>query len=303
MRTLVIFNPWAGRGRARKSRNLVLRGLRHAGIAFDLAETTGPGHALGMAREAARGDIRRIIVAGGDGTVHEVVNGLMQAGLDDEGATRASVGVIALGTGNDFAKLVNMNKIPPEVAAVRLAHATADRFDLGHCLGEYFDNIMGAGFDAEVVRQSNRIRRLWGMMVYLVAIYRTFVFFRPPRLEIVTEPHRESGEMMMVAIANGFCGGGGFYLTPHADPTDGELDLCLVRKVGLFTFLRAVPKVMKGTHGELEAAELWRARQATVRSLDGRPLVLQLDGELREPGLHEVTVTIEPRRLRVLVGR
>lgn len=299
----MIYNPWAGRGRARKARRLVLRGLRDAGIVFDLAETTGPGHALGMARDAAREGTRRIVVAGGDGTVHEVVNGLMQAGLDDEGATRASVGVIALGTGNDFAKLANMNKIPPEVAATRIAHSVETRFDLGHCLGEYFDNLMGAGFDVEVVRQSNRIRRLWGMAVYLVAVYRAFVFFRPPRLQIQTELRSESGEMMMVAIGNGFSGGGGFYLTPHADPSDGQLDICLVRKVGLTTFLRAVPRVMKGTHGDMEEVEQWRARDVTICSLDGRPLVLQLDGELRETGLREVHIGIEPRRLRVLVGR
>ncbi len=303
MNTLVILNPWSGRGRGKKYRPQVLRGLKDAGIGFDLAETTGPGHALGLARDAVRNGTQRIIAAGGDGTIHECVNGLMQAGLDEEGATRASLGAIPLGTGNDFHKILNVHGVPPEFAAARIARAEERRYDLGVCLGEYFDNLMGAGFDAEVVRQSNKIRRLKGLAVYLTAIYKTFVFFEPPRLEIRTAPHSETGEMMMVAVAIGVCGGGSFYLTPHADPADGEFDICLFRRVSLPTFLRAVPRVMKGTHGQLDEAEIWRARSVTIRSADGRPLVLQLDGELREPVLTQVEVTIEPRRLRVLVGR
>ncbi len=301
--TLVILNPWSGRGRGRRFRPQVLRGLKDAGIAFDLAETTGPGHALGLARDAARAGVRRLIIAGGDGTIHEVVNGLMQAGLGEDGATRCPFGVIPLGTGNDFAKLVGVYKLPPGIAAARLARAEERRFDVGKALGEYFDNMMGAGFDAEVVRQSNRIRRLKGVAVYLVAIYKTFVFFRPPRLEVRTAGYSETGEMMFVAVSIGVSAGGSFYLTPQADPEDGQLDVCLIRRVGVPTFLAAVPKVMKGTHGKLDEVELFRAPSVTIRSADGNPLVLQLDGELREPGLMEVEVTLEPRRLRVLVGR
>jgi diacylglycerol kinase (ATP) len=301
--TLVILNPWAGRGRGAKARRHVLRGLRDAGFTFELVETTGPGHALGLAREAAQAGASRVIVAGGDGTIHEAVNGLMQAGRRDDGATGPALGVIPLGTGNDFAKLVNVFRLPPEAAAARLARAEVARFDLGRALGEYFDNIMGSGFDAEVVRQANRIRHLRGVAVYLVAIYRTFVFFRPPRLEVRCAAHTETGAMMMVAIAIGVAGGGNFYLTPQADPRDGLLDVCLVRKVSLPTFLTAVPKVMKGTHGGLDEAELFRTTAITIRSADGAPLVLQLDGELREPAVTEVEVTVVPQALRVLVGR
>jgi diacylglycerol kinase (ATP) len=301
--TLVILNPWSGRGRGAKARGQVQRGLTATGAPFDLVETTGPGHATGLAREAAGAGVERVIVAGGDGVIHETVNGLLQAGLADDGATKCALGVIPLGTGNDFAKLLGVWKQPPEVAAARMMRAGTARFDVGKCLGEYFDNMMGVGFDAEAVRQANRIRRLKGLAVYVAAIYRTFLSFKPPLLEVESAEHRERGAMMMLGAGIGVCSGGGFYLTPQADPADGKLDVCLIRKVGLTTFLKSVPKVMKGTHTRLDEVTLFRTSAVTIRSTDGRPLVLQLDGELREPGLTEVEITIEPARLRVLVAR
>ena len=301
--TLVVLNPWAGRGRGAKARGAVLRGLKGAGVPFDFVETTGPGHAMGLAREAALGGVTRLLIAGGDGSIHEAVNGLMQAGIAPDGATRAALGVIPLGTGNDFAKLLGVWKLPPAVAAARMMRAPSTRFDLGRCLGEYFDNMMGVGFDAEAVKHANRIRRLKGVAVYLAAIYRTFLSFTPPRLEIISAEHRETGPMMMLGAGIGVCSGGGFYLTPQADPADGKLDVCLVRKVGLATFLKSVPKVMKGTHGGLDEVALFRTKAVTIRSTDGRPLLLQLDGELRDPGLTEIEITIAPACLRVLTTR
>jgi YegS/Rv2252/BmrU family lipid kinase len=302
MSVLVILNPWAGRGRGAKARNLVVRALKDSGVRFELVETTGPGHAMGLTREAVASGVTKIIAAAGDGTVHEIANALLHLPPAEDGGTPASVGCIPLGSGNDYAKLVGVFGLPPEVAAARMLQTHADLFDVGKVQGEYFDNLFGIGFDAEVVRHSNKIRRLKGLAVYIVAIYRTFLTFRPPVLEIVTEEHRESGPMMMVSVNIGVCGGGGFYLTPQADPTDGQLDVCIIRKVGLVTFLRAVPKVMKGTHAHLDEVTLARARSVTVRSLDGRPLVMQLDGELREPKVTELTITIEPKRLRALVS-
>ena len=281
----------------------MLRGLKDTGQPFDLVETTGPGHATGLAREAAERGVERLIAAGGDGLIHEVVNGLAKAPPAPDGATGPALGVIPLGTGNDFAKLLGVYKQPPEVAAARDMRAERARFDLGLCLGEYFDNMMGAGFDAETVRHANRIRRLKGLAVYVAAIYRTFATFTAPRLEVSSTEHTETGAMMMVAASIGVASGGGFYLTPQADPGDGRLDICLIRKVGLMTFLRSVPKVMKGTHTDLDEVTLFRTTRVTIRSTDGRPLLLQLDGELRETGVDQVEISIVPSRLRVLIAR
>lgn len=302
MTTLVILNPVSGRGQAARARARVAKGMRDAGLTFEMVETTGPGHGVGLARDAVQSGVDRVVCAGGDGLIHEVANGLLHAPLADDGATRAALGVIPLGTGNDYAKLLGVYGLPAEAAASRLATARIERHDVGRAWNEYFTNIFGCGFDAEVVRRSNRIRRVKGIAVYLLSIYQTFVTFRPPVFEIVSHEHRETGKMMMLAVNIGICGGGGFYLTPQADPMDGALDVCLIRDVSLPTFLRAVPRVMKGTHGDLEQVTMFRSTEVTIKSPHGA-LYAQLDGELREPGLPEVTVTIDPARLRVLVAR
>jgi YegS/Rv2252/BmrU family lipid kinase len=300
--TLVVLNPAAGRGKCARNRNRVEHGLRDAGVDYELVETTGPGHAIGLARDAATNGFSRLICVGGDGTVHEAVNGLLQAPLAEDGATQIALGCIPLGTGDDFAKLLNTYKLPPEAAAARMARAEVKRFDVGCADGEYFANVLGMGFDAEVVRNSNKMRRLKGIAVYLAAIYRTFVTFRAPVLEVESAEHCEVSAMMMLAVQNGISEGGGFYLTPESDPADGFLDVCVIRKVGLLKFLRYVPLVMKGTHVGLDEVTIFRTRRLVVRSKD-RPLVLESDGELREPASRELHVSVEPGKLRVLVGR
>lgn len=302
MSTLVVLNPTAGRGKCARLRTRIEHGLRDSGMKCELVETTGPGHALGIAREAAGRGITKLLCAGGDGTVHEAANGLLQSPLADDGATRVALGCIPAGTGDDFAKLINVYRLPPEASVARMARAEERLFDVGRVNGEYFDNVLGIGFDAEAVRHSLKIRRLKGILVYLAAIYRTFVTFRAPVLEVVCDAHRETSAMMMLSAMIGVCEGGGFYLTPEADPADGLFDVCLIREVGLLRFLRDVPRVMKGTHLDLEEVATFRTPRLTIRCAD-RPLVLELDGELREPHRHEIDVTLEPKRLRVLVGR
>ena len=300
--TLVVLNPASGRGLGRKLRPRVERALRAAGIAFELVETTGPGHAVTLGGEAAAAGVARVICVGGDGTVHETANGLLKGPPAADGATKPALGTIPIGTGNDFAKLVGVFKLPPEAAAARMAAARERLFDVGRVIGEHFTNSLGIGFDAEVVRQADRLTRLRGLAVYVVAVYKTFVTFRAPVLDVTSPAHHETGPMMMLECSIGVSAGGGFYLTPDADPTDGLLDVCLIRKVGLLKFLRYVPRVLKGTHTSLEEVELFRTATLTIRSPEA-PLLLHLDGELRAPGSREIEVTLAPRRLRVLAGQ
>ncbi len=296
--THVILNPVAGRGAAGRAADRVVRAFRSHGRAVQLWRTERPTHATQLAREAASAGARCVVAVGGDGTVHEVANGLISGGGD--GA--CALAVVPVGSGDDFAKLVGTYGLTPEAAVARIVTATPRWFDAGRCAGEYFVNSLGFGFGAAVVRMRNTMVGLRGFMSYLVPIVRTFATFRPPVFEVRAAEHHETGPMMMVEVCNGTTAGGSYRFAPEADPADGFLDVCVIRRVSLPRFLVALPRVARGTHLGMREFALFRTTQVTVRSLDA-PLVLHLDGELREPGVSECTVDIVPGCLAVLVAR
>ncbi len=270
--------------------------FREQGWAVDVVQTQGPGHGTELARQAARDGAPCVVVVGGDGTVHEVANGLLRAEVD------VTLGVVPIGSGNDFAKLVGVYRHSLVRAVRQLVTAEIRRFDVGKALEEYFVNSMGFGFGPAVVRIRNGMPWLKGFLSYLVPALRGFITFRPPLFDVRSAEFAERGYMMMVEVCNGTTAGGNYKFAPDADPTDGLLDACLVRKVSLPRFLTAVPRVMRGTHTRMREVALFRTRELTICSPEV-PLLLHLDGELREPGVHECTVCLEPQRLKVLVAR
>ena len=263
---------------------------------MDVVRTERPGHAVALAAQAAADGARYVIAVGGDGTVHEVANGLLLAGAD------AVLGVVPVGSGNDFAKLVGVYRHDPARAVARLVTAAPRRFDVGRVLDEWFVNSMGFGFGPAVVRTRNAMPGLRGFLSYLVPIVRTFFSFRPPLLEVRAGGFAERGVMMMVEVCNGTTAGGSYRFAPDADPTDGKLDVCLIRRVSLPRFLLAIPRVMRGTHAGMREVALVRTSELVIRSPE-EPLLLHLDGELREPGVNECTVKVERGKLNVLVAK
>jgi diacylglycerol kinase (ATP) len=292
----VVLNPAAGRGAAARALDPVAREFRRQGWAVEVVRTQCPGHGAELASQAARAGVDCVVALGGDGTVHDVANGLLEQGGD------TALGVVPIGTGNDFAKLTGVYRHSPIRAVQRLVTAQTATFDAGRAAGEYFVNSVGFGFGPEVVRVRNGMPGLSGFASYFVPVFRAFARFRPPHFEVRARGFSETGYMMMVEVCNGTTAGGSYRFAPQALPGDGRLDVCLVRRVSLLRFLLAVPRVMRGTHGTMREVAMFQTREVTIRSLDG-PLVLHLDGELREPVARECTVRIEPSRLKVLVAR
>jgi diacylglycerol kinase (ATP) len=262
----------------------------------EVERTDGPGHGAELAARAARAGARRIVAVGGDGTVHDVANGMLRHGGD------VALGVVPIGSGNDFAKLAGVYRHTPVHAVQRLVTARTATFDAGLVCGEYFVNSVGFGFGPEVVRVRNGMPGLSGFASYFVPVIRAFANFRPSRFEVRSPGFAETGYMMMLEVCNGTTAGGSFRIAPAALPGDGRLDVCLVRHVSLLRFLMAVPRVMRGTHGTMREVALFQTRQVTIRALDG-PLLLHVDGELREPEARQCTVRVEPGRLKVMVAQ
>ncbi len=292
----MVLNPVAGRGAAARALDPIAREFHRQGWAVHVERTEGPGHATELAARAAGAGVTRVVAVGGDGTVHEVANGLLRHGSD------VTLGVVPIGSGNDFAKLVGVYRHSPVRAVRRLVTARTATFDAGRVGDEYFVNSMGFGFGPAVVRVRNAMPGLSGFASYFVPVIRAFAGFRPPRLEIRAAGFSETGYMMMVEVCNGTTAGGSYRFAPDAQPADGRLDVCLVRRVSLPRFLLAVPRVMRGTHAGMREVALFQTREVTIRSLDG-PLLLHLDGELREPAASQCTVRVAPARLKVMVAR
>jgi len=293
-----VLNPAAGRGAAARALDPIAREFHHQGWSVEVERTEGPGHGAELAARAVQAGAQRVVAVGGDGTVHDVANGLLRC----PGGADVALGVVPIGSGNDFAKLVGVYRHSPVRVVRRLVTAQTARFDAGLVCEEYFVNSVGFGFGPEVVRVRNAMPGLSGFASYFVPVFRAVARFRPPRLEVRARGFAETGNMMMVEVCNGTTAGGSYRFAPDAQPGDGRLDVCLVRRVSLLRFLMAVPRVMRGTHATMREVALFQTRQVTIRSLDG-PLLLHVDGELREPDAHECSVRVEPGCLTVLVAQ
>ena len=272
------------------------RAFRAQGWAVDVARSERPGHARELAAQAVSQGARHVVAVGGDGTVHDVANGLLDADTD------AALGVIPIGSGNDFAKMVGVYGYDPTRAVARLVTAQSRRFDAGRVLDEWFINSVGFGFGPAVVRTRNAMPNLRGFLSYLVPVVKTFFKFEAPLFDVAAPGFRERGYMMMVEVCNGTTAGGSYRFAPDADPSDGKMDVCIIRRVSLPRFLLAIPRVMRGTHIGMREVAVIKTAKLTIRSPE-EPLVVHVDGELREPGTNECTVVLERGRLNVLVAR
>ncbi len=312
--TLVIYNPVAGRGRVQAAWLFVEKALQDAGIEFDVAATRAPLHAITLAREAAQ-KYSTVVAVGGDGTVHEVVNGLLQA--SNEGETIA-LGVVPLGNGDDFAKV-----IPPETpigkkpfdwrtAVQKIGRGETKLFDVGRMLGDhlrpelgtgahYFMNGMDVGFGAVASLNFTTIPKfLVGLPAYFATIFKTMVDYPSVRLrmQLDDQPSFEQ-TTTMTAVTNGRCFGNGFWVCPDARPDDGVLDLMIAEAVNRRTILRLIPKLMKGTHTKEPVVKMRTARRVVFDSTE--PFVVEADGEAHYLGTYHLEVNILPHRLRVIV--
>ena len=290
-RAYVVVNPVAGRGRGRRLAQPIGEAFRARGWDVEVRATTRAGEERVLAAAAARDGWPLVVVAGGDGTVHEVANGLLRE------APHTTLGVLGAGTGNDFAGLVGTAGSVEQ--GVRALERGQDRsFDVGQVEGEYFTNGFGVGFGPAVLQRMEQLPRLRGSVLYLGAAMRTFVGFRPETVELDADAHREVGPLMLAEVAIGRTAGGGYRFTPHADPEDGLFDVCVIRRVSLLQFLRYLPRVAAGTHATLPPVTIVQARAVRIAT-PGRALVAHLDGEVRTYGGDTLDVRLLPRALKV----
>jgi diacylglycerol kinase (ATP) len=292
-RYLLIVNPISGRGFAGRSLPVIEQEMKKHNLDYKLVLTERPWHAADLAEQAAREGYDAVVVASGDGTANETLNGLMRA--KNAGFDKTAMGQIAVGTGNDFAYGMN---IPGgvEIGCKILAENYRRLMDVGivtggdYPNGRYFGNGVGIGFDAATNFVAAKIRWTRGLLLYLIAaIENIFVYYKAPTVRLQYEGKELTQPSLMISIMNGRRMGGGFFMAPNGDPADGWFDLCIAHSASQLRIFGLIPYFMKGTQATQKEVKMDKGRKVVATAISGT-LPVHCDGE---------TVCVEGKELTV----
>jgi diacylglycerol kinase (ATP) len=292
----LFLNPTAGRGRAGKREPRIRELLGDSGLPVEVHRSSGVGDLEEQVRRRVEQGQALVVVAGGDGSVHEATNGILRAGGG------ASLGVVPTGTGNDFAKACDIPldwEHAVRLLADRIAAGHSSRtVDVGRMNNRYFANGAGIGFDARVTKIARSYRLPIGDLVYLLAIFRGMAEgIATPRLRLVADEVIWDGPLTLANVANGPWVGGMFHIAPMASNNDGTFDLMIAGPVSRTRILTLLPTLMTGKHvGEKDIVHE-RVRQLVVEAAE--PVLSHLDGELQAPQ-QRFEISLLPGALRLL---
>ena len=232
------------------------------------------------------------------------MNGLMQI----PETRRPVLGIVPVGSGNDFGHGIKASTTPTEALnrAINGEPATVDLGLMtdGHGRREYFDNTLGIGFGAMVTIRSHRLPLLRGFLMYLTSVLQTILLdHNPIAMQIETDTDRWTQKVIYLVICNGPREGGGFLIAPEAKIDDGLLNYAMITDVSRLMMFRIVPEVMKGTHGRFKEVKMGVCKKFSLTA--DRPLYIHTDGEIFSgPGtnVRQVTFEILPNALKVVRG-
>ena len=291
-RFLAIVNPAAGGGKSAKLAGPALAGLREKGLRVDVIASTGPGQAAQLAREAYQQGYRRFLAVGGDGTAHEILNGIFTGGGPKD---RVALGFLPLGTGNSFLRDFATDGAEASLKAlVENRTRAVDLVKLTHAQGELYSlNILSLGFTADVGALTNRVFKPLGPLGYLLGVLVRVVQLKRRAFPLRCDDDAEWDERrsLFLTFNNSKYTGGTMLIAPNADPTDGFIEFVRWGPIGRLGLLRTLPRLYDGTHIEHPLA----SRRA-VRHVDFRipvPVDVMIDGEI---------ATLECRALDILPG-
>ncbi len=287
MRAHAIINPIAGRDRGIRAWARARPVLAEAGWKITARFTECRGQAVELAADA---DADVVLAVGGDGTAQEVANGLLRR------SRPPVMGVIPVGTGNDFARALGLPR-DPAAAAGMLLTARPRLLDVGVVNDRYYLTVAGAGFDGEVARLVNAWPKvLGGTATYVLGILKMLVVYRPVEVELAVDGVLERERLFLIAVGNTAWNAGGMWIVPPARPDDGILHAVIAGPLTRIETLMVLPGVYSGRHLKHPKVRLTQGREITVTS--ATPLSVQADGEAI--GTLPATFRIHPAALQVL---
>ena len=289
-RFFAIVNPAAGGGRSAKLAGPALARLREKGLKIDVIASTGPGHAVQLAREAYDQGYRRFLAVGGDGTAHEILNGVFAGRA---AVQRIALGFLPLGTGNSFLRdFTNEGATASMQALLDSRTRTVDLLRLAHATGEIYSfNLLSVGFTADVAALTNRMFKPFGHLGYLLGVVVRVVQLRrrSMALRCDDDPEWDEGRSLFLTFNNSKYTGGTMLIAPHADPADGLIEFVRWGPIGRLGLLRTLPRLYDGSHIEHPLASRRAVRHVEFKA--AAPVDIMIDGEV---------VTLECRTLDIL---
>lgn len=302
-RICIIINPTAGKGAAKKAMPKIESLLTQMGIAYDTKFTEYPGHGILLAQEACAGEYENVVAVGGDGTVNEVINGMMQA--DKDSPSFPSLAVLPVGRGNDFSFGMGLPQ-DIETACKLLEDGNTREIDIGlvkggdYPDGRYFGNGVGIGFDTVVGFEAAKLPSfISGIPAYLIAALKTiFLFFNAPEIKLDIDGTVLEQPCLLVSLMNGRRMGGSFMFAPTSESDDGILNLCIAGQVSRLQVLGLFPKVMSGTQETHPAIKMPLGKQIKIEALNGT-LPVHADGETICVAGERLEVEVFSRQLRL----
>ena len=293
MNLLLVFNPHAGHKRARKLLDPILKRFTENKIRVDLRLTERPGHAIDLVQNADFKDYDGLAAVGGDGTLFEAVNGYFQ----NLSVKRIPIGVLPVGTGNAFARDLDLDASRWAEAVDVIAGGKTRKVDVGRFrTGDsmyYYLNILGMGFVADVVKTAHGLKWL-GNVSYTIGVFHRMLMLKASRLKIEIDGKVLERENVFTEISNTRYTSN-FFMAPNAKIDDGLLDVTLLGKLSRRRLLQCFPKIFTGEHVHLPEVEQFLARRISIET--DAPKVLTPDGEL----LGSTPVTVECLKQAVAV--
>ena len=278
-RFVAIVNPAAGGGKSAKLAGPAIARLREKKLRIDVIASSGPGHSFQLAREAYDQGYRRFLAVGGDGTGHEILNGVF-AGRTD--ARRISLGFLPLGTGNSFLRDFTKDGADASLQALMERRTRpVDLIRLTHAAGEVYSfNLLSVGFTADVAALTNRVFKPLGRLGYLFGVFVRVIQLRRRSFAMRCDDDRQWDERrsLFLSFNNSKFTGGTMLIAPQADPTDGLIEFVRWGPIGRLGLLRMLPRLYDGTHIEHPLASRRAVRHVDFKAAG--PVDVMIDGEV-----------------------
>lgn len=289
MSILFIVNPVAGKGKAKTLVPIIEDVCRTGHMEYIIKYTCSPEDGARIAAWGAGEGFERIVAVGGDGTVNDALNGIV--------GTNAALGVIPGGSGNDFIRSINSNNEIKKIIEDNM-YGKIVKCDLGICNGKYFINVASSGFDAQVVMETQKAKKIFsGSIAYIAGVVKTIFMYKGKKISIRIDDNIFEENTLLVAVANGKYYGGGMLPAPDAEIDDGNFDICHIKQVGKVKLLVLFPKFMKGKHADIKEVSMHKGRKISIGANENLPV--NLDGETFYS--RQIDFEIVPKGINIII--